>query len=157
MIDEFVIYVDRLTDGKVEEIDCALSSSFMDVYEQDLHFSKPISLKGTFYTTNDHLIGTLKIETSFEMPCSVCNEICSVPLSIQEYYITEPLENIPSGLYYPQEGIREAILLETPSFYECQDGNCPNRMALANTLSQIKNEKKEKDEKVNCFSPFKDL
>jgi uncharacterized metal-binding protein YceD (DUF177 family) len=152
---ELVIYIDRLVDGKMEETHCMLPPDFMEIEETDLQFVDPIEVKGTFYTTPDHLVGTLQVKTFFKMPCSICDDQFSIPIEIHDLYITEPLENIPSGLYYPQQGIREAILLEAPSFYECNDGNCPNRMVFATIMKQ-KNET-EKTENTKSYLPFKDL
>ncbi|NBO24509.1 MAG: hypothetical protein EBU93_04680 [Chlamydiae bacterium] len=154
MNEELVIYIDRLESGKIEEVDCSISPQFMDVQEEGLSFEELIHVKGNFYSTPDHLIGQLSIETSFNMPCTICDERFSIPVIIENHYITEPLENIPSRLYYPHEGIREALLLETPSFCECHDGNCPNRESFA-TL--IKQKRANEQEKTKSYLPFKDL
>ncbi len=157
MSDELVIYIDRLTEGKIEQIDCLISPEFMEIEEPDLRFMDPVKIKGSFYTTPDHLIGHLQVSTYLQMPCAICDETFAVPIAIEDYYITEPLENIPSGLYYPQEGIREAILIETPSFYECNDGHCPDRMAYAPFMKQKGKEENYKVEKEKSYLPFKDL
>ena len=155
MKDDFIIYIDRLKDGQVEKIDLELSPVFMEIHEKDLAFNDTVQIEGSFYTTPDHLIGNLQVNTNLMMPCSICDETFSIPICVDNYYITEPLENIPSGLYYPQDGIREAILLETPSFYECNNGQCPCRKELATILGQ-KNKTEEKAEQ-KCHLPFKDL
>ena len=157
MKDELVVYVDRLVGGKIEEIACTVDANFIDVLENDCQFIDPVKIQGSFYLTDDHLVGNLKIETFLQMPCSVCDEKFAFPIVIEDYYITEPLENIPSGLYYPHDGIREAILLEAPGFCECNNGNCPNRLAIANYMRPNKEELKDQKKDAQSYLPFKDL
>ena len=157
MKDELVVYVDRLVGGKVEDVSCTIDPSFIDVQENDCQFLNPVAINGSFYLTNDHLIGNLKVKTFLTMPCSICDEKFPFPISIEDYYITEPLENIPSGLYYPHDGIREAILLEAPGFCECNNGNCPNRLAIANYMRPNKEELKDQKKDAQSYLPFKDL
>ena len=154
MNDELIIYIDRLESGKSEEIDCKISPDFMRIEEQDLKFDQPVEVRGNFYTTPDHLIGNLSLKTYFKMPCSICDESISIPCIIEDYYITEPLENISSGLYYPHDGIREAILIEVPSFYECNNGDCPSRKIFAPFMDNLK---EKKEETTKSYLPFKDL
>jgi len=155
--EDLIIYTDRLIGGKVEEVDCMVSPAFIGVVENDFQFVDPVHVKGAFYLADDHLVGHLVITTTLRQPCSVCNTISPFPLTIENYYIAEPLENIPSGLYYPHEGIREAILLEAPNFSECHGGNCPSRSALTPFIRQHDQPLKDDTEAAHSYLPFKNL
>ncbi|MDJ0651457.1 MAG: hypothetical protein QNJ27_00350 [Simkaniaceae bacterium] len=127
------IYIDRLGDGKTEKIDETLSPEIMDVHEKDLQFNRPIQLLGKAYLAEDHLIIQLKIKTEAEIPCLICNERTQKKIVISSFCHTEDVANIKGHVYNCAAFVREAILLEVPSFVECA-GNCSKRAQLKNYL-----------------------
>lgn len=142
-----VIYIDRLRGGKTLEIDQTLDGSCLGVDEVQLKFEKQLHLKGSAYLSGDHLVIRFDVETEARMPCSICNEMTSVPISVKKGYHTVPIEEIKGRDFKPDEVIRDAILLEVPMLAECQ-GRCPERETLKPFL--------EKEEHDTCF-PFSEL
>ncbi len=135
MQDVFNIYIDRLGDGEEEILEEALDPSFLDVTDGTLFFPEKISLQGTAYVVETHLILTLDISTNYQTYCKICNELIVLPFSLQGLYITEEIENIPSKIFDLRETLRDAILLEIPLFAECE-GGCPMRKDLNKFLKQ---------------------
>lgn len=135
MQDVFYIYIDRLGDGEEEVLEEELDPSFLDVTDGTLFFPEKISLQGTAYVVETHLILTLDISTNYKTYCKICNELIVLPFSLQGLYITEEIENIPSKIFDIRETLRDAILLEIPLFAECE-GGCPMRKELNKFLKQ---------------------
>jgi uncharacterized metal-binding protein YceD (DUF177 family) len=126
---ELKIYLDRLHGGKTETINLELSPTFIDVDEKDLQFDGVVSIKGKAYLANDHLVVHLGIQATASIPCSICNQPTRLVIKIPEFYHTEELNELKEKVYYYESPLREAILLETPPFGECQ-GGCPKRKEL---------------------------
>lgn len=151
MSEKLTIYIDRLRDGTVEQIQETLPPSFMEIEEAALNFRSPISILGEAYVTPTHLILKLELKTKASLPCSICNTWIEVPLEIKDVYHTEPLEQIPSAIFNYRELIKELLLLEVPSFAECDKGNCSERAFVNNYL------KKQKKTSAKQQFPFADL
>jgi hypothetical protein len=147
MDEKFRIYIDRLALGNEEEISLCLPSDFLDIHEAELTFIGDVSIEGKAYLAEEHLIIYLDIEATCSMPCSFCNEIKIMELSAKEQYFTIPLAEINGKTYNFLEDAREAILLETPSYYQCQGDTCPAKNELKKYLKQPSTS--------NC--PFADL
>jgi len=148
MNDTCKIYIDRLTQGKGEHIEESLSPEFLDVDEADLAFQKNVLIRGEAYLTGDHLVLRLKVEAKVLMPCAICNEMVEIPIEIEQFYHTKELEAIPSHVYDFTTELREAILLEVPSFVECKR-NCPERAKLKKYF--------HKEESEGGNNPFSNL
>lgn len=130
MNEAFKIYIDQLKDGHTEEITEKVTPEFMDIQEEDLNFVDPIEVKGEAYLAENDLVLHLDIETFATIPCAICNEEVKVPVKLNNFYHTVPSEEIKSGIYNFQEMLRENILLTTPLFAECNEGQCPQRDEL---------------------------
>lgn len=128
---------------------------FLGVDTPELSFKKEVSIKGECYLTNDALVLHLNITTKADIPCSICNEWVEVGISIPGVYHLEPLETITKGLFDMKEIIRENVLLETPTFAECNKGNCPQRSAIAKYMKPSKLQGPPSEEEG--YQPFKDL
>jgi uncharacterized metal-binding protein YceD (DUF177 family) len=152
-VDAFKIYVDQLRDGHAEEIDETFPPDFLDVHEEALDFSEPVKVKGQVYLAGDELVLHFDLLTYGQVPCSICNEPVRVAVNIPNFYYAEPLSEIKSGIFNYSEVIREAILLETPSFAECNEGECPRRRELKKYLK----EPTEGPEGEDRYHPFADL
>lgn len=125
---ELVIYVDRLKEGKKEFFTEEITTEFLE--DKNL-FEKSLSLSGETYVSGDHLILRLKAKTVAKIPCSICNELVTVPIEIDVSH-AEPLEEIRSIFDFGPL-LREDIFLQLPKFAECQN-NCPERKNIQNFL-----------------------
>ena len=139
------IYVDRLSRERTEKIEETLTPDLVDVNEKDLKFQSPVKLKGKAYIAEDHLVIQLDIETEALIPCAICNNGIKKKITVKGFYHTEELEKIRGHVYDYTDPLREAILLEVPSYVECLE-NCPKRIDLKNYL-----------QKGNDQFPFADL
>lgn len=148
---ELVIYIDRLKDGLVEKFSGTTDTEFLG---DDPSFDKTLTLSGEAYVTGDHLILKLQAKTMARLPCSICNELTEVPLSLSDFYHAEPLSDIPSVFNF-SELLREDILLQLPLFVEC-GGNCPQREEIKKFLKKPA-EESAKGSLHDVQFPFSDL
>lgn len=149
---QFKIYIDRLKHEEKESIDQEVPSEFLDVREEDLSFPTPVKIKGEAYLADEHLILHLHLKTTAALPCAICNQLVQIPISIDDFYHSEPIDELRSPTFDYTEALREAILLQVPPFAECHRGNCPERATISPYL-------KKKDPKTETPShfPFADL
>lgn len=145
---ELKIYVDRLQGGNTEAVELELNPTFIEVDEPDLKFRDKVFIEGKAYLANDHLVIQLSVETKTAIPCAICNEPASQTIKIECFYHAEELSEIKGKVYDYSQPLREAILLEVPSFAECK-GNCPKRNELNKYFHA------DEQEGPNC--PFADL
>lgn len=150
----FKIYVEQLRDGHVEKIDESIPSDFLGVQEKDLEFRDKVKVQGEAYLADDVLILHLNMESDAIIPCSICNKPVAYHVVILGLYHMEPLENIKAGIFYFNEIVREAILLETPRFTECENGQCPARKEISRYL---KEPSASSNEEAEGFKPFADF
>lgn len=129
------IIVEQLKEGLEEKIKNKISPSFIDVKEEALEFLDDVEIEGKTYTTSEHLILHLKILTYATMPCSICNTKTKVEICIKNFYHAEELVSINQIFDYSNV-LREAILLEVPSFTECHNKNCPERKEISYFLKK---------------------
>ena len=159
MNDAFKIYVDQLRDGHEEDIHEDLPPDFIEVNEKDLSFRDPVKVEGQAYTAEDSLILHLEITTYATISCAVCNAPVSVEINIQNFYHAEPLEEIKGGIYNLQPILRETILLETPQFAECNQGQCAEREKISKYLKTSKGVEGDGIKPLDDegYRPFSDL
>lgn len=150
----FKVYVDQLKNGHVETIKETFASDFLDIHEKELVFSDPVEVNGEAYATEGNLILHLEISTFATMPCSICNQPVKVPIRVQNLYHTEPVAEIKSGIFSMMNVIREGILIDTPSFAECDNGHCPARKEVA---KYFKKPTSDADKDDHGYRPFEDL
>lgn len=151
--DGFKIRVESLKNGHVEEIREEFDFDFIDVHEDKLIFEDPVFVAGTAYLADTDLILHLDIATLATIPCSICNEPVKVPVEQQGLYLSEPLDQIKTGVFSLVDPLREAILIETPAFAECCEGNCPKRKELEKYLKTETTEAEDPD----GYHPFENL
>ena len=152
MDDIFKIYIEQLRNGHEEKIDEKLDPGFLDVCEPDLVFSEPVELKGVAYLAEQELVFHWDIRTEAVIPCSICNEPVRVPIHIHDFYYSEPVREIKTGVYSFKDLLRETILLEVPSFVECE-GMCPKRKEVKRYLKESSDELSDE----GGYHPFADL
>lgn len=119
------VYIDRLRDEKSEKIKESLPPDFIDIEDSELAFDHPIHVEGEAYMASDHLVMHLKVTTKAHMPCGICNSMQGFMINLDNFYHTEPLENIREAQYDFGPMLREAILVEVPHYLKCPEG-CPN-------------------------------
>lgn len=151
-IDALKIYTDQLRDGREKSIDESLSPDFLDIHEQDLKYVGNIEVHGKAYLADSDLIVNLDITAHGVVPCSICNEPVEMTIEIPNFYHAESLAEVKTGIFDFGDVIREAILLETPPFTECNNGACPKRKELKKYLKEPQS--KEIEER---YHPFADL
>jgi uncharacterized metal-binding protein YceD (DUF177 family) len=147
---QFEIYLDRLKNEEVYLIEEESSPAFLDIEEETLKFTAPVVIKGKAYLTSDHLILKFAISTKAMLPCLICNELFSTPIIIDDFTHAEALEEIGNHIFNFTELLRETILLEIPSFIECNDGTCPQRASVAKYLKSAQPAK----DKTQVYYPF---
>lgn len=153
MDDVFKIYVEQLREGHEEKIVEKLDPDFLDIHEPDLAFHQPVELEGVAYLAERELVLQWNVKTEAEISCSICNEPVKVPIQIRNFYYSEPLTEIKSGIYNYKNLLRETILLEVPSFAECCEGNCPKRQEYR----QFIKESSDRPYQEEGYQPFSGL
>jgi uncharacterized metal-binding protein YceD (DUF177 family) len=147
---QFEINLDRLKNEEVFTFDEESPPAFLDIEEEALKFTAPIVIKGKAYLTSDHLILNLSVSTKATLPCLICNEFFSMPIAIADFTHAEALAEIGNHIFNFTELLREAILLEVPSFMECNNGACPQRAVVAKYLKTAEPAK----DKTQVYYPF---
>jgi uncharacterized metal-binding protein YceD (DUF177 family) len=151
MSEPFKILIDRLKGGQTQKIEEDLPPTFLQVNEPELKFGSKVHVKGETYLTDEHLIIHLKAKTGFAMPCAVCNEMIESEIKVDNFYFTQPIEEIPSAIFDYSEALREAILIELPRTIECNQGNCRERETIKPFL------KSETRVDKTTYFPFADM
>lgn len=155
--DKFKIYIDRLKDGKIETLEEEFSPDFLELQKEDLQFKKSIFLNGEAYIVDNELIIHYNVNSIATLPCVICNNPVEIPLTLENMYHIESIDNIKSGIYFYDKPIREAILLESPKFAECHSGKCPMRSKYADYLGNSQKRAKDKKVEEGYYQPFADL
>jgi uncharacterized metal-binding protein YceD (DUF177 family) len=130
---ELKIYTDRLKHEHKVSFQGKVSSFPLLTPEKDLIFADSIEISINAYLAGDHLMLELNATTSVQMPCSICNELVTQDLTLSHLAHAEPLEEIFGGVFDFSDLLRTSLLLELPSFVECQ-GKCPEREKLKKYL-----------------------
>ena len=138
-MDALKIYIDRLKDDASEDLDVTVESSHFGIEERELKLDGAVSLRGTTYRTNEHLIVELDIDATAQIPCSVCNTLFTIAIQIRSLRLTISIDEISNAIYDLTEEILSQILLKIPAFGECNGGSCPERKKLTSYLNQKKN------------------
>ncbi len=157
MDDEFKIYVEQLREGREKKIEEHLDPDFLDIHEPDLAFKEPVEVIGVAYLAEQELIIHWEVKTEAVISCAICNEPTSVPVHIHNFYYSEPLAAIKSGIYNFKNLLRETILLEVPAFTECHGGHCPKRQEYSKYLKEPSDPSDSSDDQDEGYQPFADL
>lgn len=124
------IYIDRLKDDATCQIEESAEASLFDISENELKLIAPVALSGIAYTTNDHLLLQLTIDTLVQIPCAICNQLVPYPIQIEDFSLAIELDSVKGAIFDYTEEVRNHILLKIPPFFECSGGNCPSRKEL---------------------------
>ena len=135
-MDQLNIYIDRLKDDEVEQIDEKIDATTFDIQEKELQLEGQVKIEGSAYLTKEHLVLDLKIHSKITLPCTVCNQTFSLPIQIETFILTVAVEEIQGAIYNLRDEIRNAIFLKIPPFSECHDGECPSRKELSKFFKQ---------------------
>ncbi len=153
MDEAFKIYIEQLRDGREKKIKECFPPDFLEINEDDLVFKKPVELEGVAYLAENELVLHWKIQAEALIACAICNELVKVPIIIENFYYSEPLAEITSGIYHLKDLLRETILLELPTFAECNQGHCPKRQEFTKYLRESSDSLKSDE----GYHPFADL
>ncbi len=151
MSDSLNILIDRLKGGHSQKIEEGLDPAILGPEEPELRFKGKVNVKGEAYLTDAHLIIHLKADTQIAMPCAVCNQMIDFEIKVDNFYHTEPIEEIPSAVFNYGEALREALLIELPRTVECNGGKCPERALIEPFMRS-----EARTEKTTHF-PFADM
>ncbi len=153
MEDRFKIFVERLREGRTEQISEIFSPDFLEVRDEALSFPDNVYVKGEAYLVENNLILHLDIKTSAQLPCTICNESVIVPIEVRRFTHVEPIANIKGSVFNYKNVLREIIILESPAFAECE-GNCPQRKEVSKYFLKDKEKGQSPEE---GYHPFSDL
>ncbi len=128
------IYIERLRDGKREEFKTDLAPQFMGVEEDELAFNTPVHIEGNAYVADGNLIVHVDVVATATMPCRICNDSTDVEIKPATMYHVQSVDEITSGVLDLAPIIREQVLVDTPFYAECGQGNCPAREELGRYL-----------------------
>lgn len=151
-----IVLVEHLKDGKSTPIDEVFEPTTLELADDELSFESPIHVQGSGYLAEDLVVIQLDIEGSCYLPCAVCNKPVKIPFVLENTYITKPLSECSGGKVCFLQDLREAILLEIPSFTECEGGQCPERSHMAPYLKQPSLKTPRQEEK-DLYYPFDGL
>lgn len=149
MDQQLFIYIDRLIEGKEQNLDDVLPSKTLFEDESELHFHSDITIRGKAYITTDHLVIDIFATIKAEMPCIICAKPVPFTLEMERQTLTIPLEEIKNKVYNYTSLIRESLLLQVPQTKECKN-SCPERVSIEPFL--IKN-----SENKETHFPFAEL
>jgi len=149
--DAFKVYIDRLHNGKTQKVKGRFPPEFLDVDEESLRFEKPVAVNGEAYIAEEDLILHFAIKAEALMPCSICNDMTPIEISLPSFYEAVPLTEIKGALYDFRDCLREEILLQIPHTVECHGGKCPERKGMEPYL------KAETANDPEGYQPFADL
>lgn len=134
MNEDFLINVDQLRKKGNLNLDLALSSDFLGIDQEGVHFDSPVDIQGEAYIVDDRLILHLDLVVPATVPCTICNGEASVHVKINNFYHIEEIKKLKTTIFDFSKVLREEILLEIPKFAECKDGNCPDREEMKHYL-----------------------
>ena len=146
------IYVDRLRNKEKEILQEKISPTFLDINEKEIEFKNAITIKGKTSICEKNLLLEIDVTTTVHLPCIVCNKQVEIPVLCHICNLL-PLDEI-DVIYDYSDLLRLEILLQIPSFVECNDGNCSERKQLEKYLTK---NKKDMKEKIDNNYPFKKL
>ena len=147
------IYVERLRDGRVLQIDEKIDPKILDITDSDVCFSEPITITGKVYIVEDFLLVQLTICANMQLTCSVCNDLFCYPITISGTTIEMALDEITDAVFDLFPVVRESVLLEIPFYPQCVGASCKNR----HTLDCYFTHESFSKEKNTHFKPFENL
>ena len=147
------IHLERLQEGKKEQFEESISPDVLQLSDDILTFTEPVSISGCAYASEDFLILQFNVHASVTLACSLCNEMMKLPINLHDVIEEISLDEIEGSVYDLAPLIREAILLEIPFYVQCGGDMCKNRKSVEKYLRQSDAVHPEQDTQ----QPFKDL
>ncbi len=152
------VYTERLRQESTQIIEEELPCDFLGVSEKALSYVGIVQVTGEAYLADEELIVHASLTAKGLIPCSICNEPVQVTIQVGNFYHAESLRTIKSGIFNIGEVIREAIILETPMFAECNQGQCSHRKELAPFLKPDSSSGSSTEKEIEgYYYPFADL
>lgn len=148
----FRIDIATLSEDESYTFNERVSSDFLEINDNELKFENQFPISGKAYLANDHLIIHVQASVKAYMPCSICNDEASFVINLNHHYLTKPISELEHNYFDFSDEFRQAILLEAPSFIECEDGACPKRKELKEFYKKTKPKTEEE-----TYFPFENL
>ena len=145
----FKIYIDRLRHENEQEISLTVLPEFLEIAEKELLFDAPINISGKAGMAADFIILRLDITTSCQQVCAICNRLRARLIDLKNVSYNIPVEELRGAVFDYRDLVREAILINTPPFFECNNGHCSERPNIAKYM------KKPKEQEA--IFPFRNL
>ena len=147
------LYIERLRQGRVQEINEILDPLPLDLIDNEIAAVEEVVATGEVYLADPYLLIKLTLKTEFTLLCSVCNEPFQFPVEIVQMLYEEPLDEITDGVFDLLPLIRETLLLEIPFYPLCAGSTCHNRADVEKYLKKHTGE----GENHARYTPFENL
>lgn len=109
--ESFKIYVDQL-EGVESAIKSSISAQELDLEDRELKIAAPIEVSGCSYIAGSELVIQIDIATKIAIPCRICNEWVTLPLEIEDCYLTTSLEEIKGGFFILTNSLERLFYLK---------------------------------------------
>ena len=143
MTETFKIFLDRLYDGKEQNLQDSIPKELLFVDEEELKFEGPVEITGKAYLAYDHLVIRINAKALVNLPCVICTQPVSFFLKVVDRTYSIPVEEISGKIFFFKDLLKEELLLEVPQRKECND-LCKERENIAPFLK--KDEQKDNPE-----------
>jgi uncharacterized metal-binding protein YceD (DUF177 family) len=147
------IYIERLRQGRVQEITETIDPKQLDFFDDEIIAAQDLVVVGEAYLADPYLLIKLTIKSEFTLLCSVCNEPFSFPIEVVQVLHEEPVEEITDSIFDLLPLIRETVLLEAPFYPLCGGSTCHNRAEIEKFFKK-QTSVNEGDER---YKPFENL
>jgi len=130
------LYIDRLRDGRIENIEQELDPKQLDIIDDEIDCVKPIATSIKAYLADDFLIICLSLSAELLLHCRICNEQFAFPLTLSHIDQEIPLDEIHDAVFDVASMIREILLVEVPAYPQCGGKVCCNRDSIKKYFSK---------------------
>lgn len=146
MLDQMIIYVDRLRGGGKEVLKVQLPPDLFDFRDPEIALKEGVKVQGSAYLANGELVFSFSFHAALTMPCRVCNRKIDYIIELTDVYWMIDLSDVKGAKVDATEIIVEFLMAEIPPFVECGGGTCTHRQEQEPFLPQHQE-----------FHPFRNL
>lgn len=126
------IYLRNFSFKETEELKEIVSSAEMNIPE--VFPLQEFEVRGQATVAGNFLILHISTQLNAQLECCICTQTSSFPISLNNYCISTELEKCDSTIFYFGKELQDALLLEIPIAFECNQGNCPERKLIQKYL-----------------------
>lgn len=135
MSDLLKIYIDRLRNGQTERFEGQAAPAILELEDPEVQALCPIDFSVKAYLSYNELIVDLMVKTYVTIPCALCNEKESICIEVRHHQEVIPISEIKGQIYDITQLLREAVILNLPSFIRCGKDHCKNLQTIEKYLS----------------------